>query len=63
MPKRNEKSSQYTVAKARQFEPEQWREGDGSFTGITVLELPFCSPTAAARLALQFPVTNERRAW
>jgi len=42
---------------------EQWREGDGSFTGIRVLELPFSSGTAAARLALQFAVTNERRAW
>jgi len=42
---------------------QQWRERDGSFTGIRVLEFPFSSGTAAARLALQFAVTNEKAAW
>lgn len=60
MPKGNEKSSQYTAAKARQFEPGDGGHKNASFTDGTAFEFPFSSGTAAARPAAQLTVTNER---
>ena len=60
MAKGNEKSSQYTAAKARQFEPGDGGQKNASFTDGTALESPFTSGTAAARPAEEFTVTNER---